>query len=371
MIKESYEMAEGIGIITNTYLDRELIEPLTSGTMTVGGSHTLFAGDTLTGDTAGYWNANIDGITELYDGLTIKIRLMTSYNSTANSLNVNGLGDKLVCYRRNQVLTSHVPSRSEVMLTYRTDAHTGYTPTSSFNAFVKSTTYTDGWILNTQYQDGNNYERYLPSYERFYTHDRLTRYQIVGLTVDGRVEPLTPIASGSYVTGTTKTATTVPLNPYKFYYYTTTTVVNAGAIVGANTLYESIPITSIRYTFNSDFATYKNIYLCGAMNNEGMFVLDNTSTTSWYVQVPKNTASITLTDYFTSGKYYIRLGGMYSSANYFQLSPVHEVYYFNGTNLLPYTYKSENATKVNGYNLQVVTSMPSSPDANTIYILKG
>ena len=107
------------------------------------------------------------------------------------------------------------------------------------------------------------------------------------------------------------------------------------------------------------------------MNNEGMFVLDNTSTTSWYVQVPKNTASITLTDYFTTGKYYVRLGGTYSSANYFQLSPVHEVYYFNGTNLLPYTYKSENSTKINGYNLQVVTSMPSSPDANTIYILKS
>ena len=30
-----------------------------------------------------------------------------------------------------------------------------------------------------------------------------------------------------------------------------------------------------------------------------------------------------------------------------------------------------NSTKVNGYNVQVVTSMPSSPDANTIYILKS
>ena len=32
---------------------------------------------------------------------------------------------------------------------------------------------------------------------------------------------------------------------------------------------------------------------------------------------------------------------------------------------------STNSTKINGYNLQVVTSMPSSPDANTIYILKS
>lgn len=32
---------------------------------------------------------------------------------------------------------------------------------------------------------------------------------------------------------------------------------------------------------------------------------------------------------------------------------------------------STNSTKINGYNLQVVTSMPSSPDASTIYILKG
>ena len=364
-------MAEGIGIITNTYLDRELVAPLTSGTMTVGGSHTIYAGNTLTGDTAGYWHANIDGITELYDGLTIKVRLMTSYNSTANSLNVNGLGDKLVCYRYNSVLTSHVPSRSEVLLTYRTSAHTGYTPTSSFNAFVKNTTYTDGWVLNTQYQDGNNYERYLPNYERFYTSERLTRYQICGIDVDGRVVPLTPIASGSYDTGTTKTCTTKALNPYKFYYYTTTTVVAAGAIVGANCLYEAIPTTSVRFTFNSDFATYKNIYLCGTLNPAGMFVLNNTSTTSWYTQVPKNTGSITLSSYFTAGYYYIRLGATYSSVNYFQLAPTHELYYFDGTNLLPCTSKADNASKVNGYNVQVVTAMPSSPDANTIYILKS
>lgn len=364
-------MADGIGLVTKTYLDRELIEPLTSGTMTVGGSHTIYAGSTLSSDTAGYWHANIDGITELYDGLTVKVRLMTSYNSTANSLNVNGLGDKLVCYRYNSILTSHVPSRSEILLTYREQAHTGYTPTSTFNAFVKNTTYTDGWVLNTQYQDGNNYERYLPNYERFYAKDRLTRYQICGLDVDGRVVPLTPLASGSYDTGTTKTCTTVPLNPYKFYYYTTTSVVSAGAIIGANTLYEAMPITSVRYTFNSDLSTYKNIYLCGTMNANGLFVLKNNSTTSWYVQVPKNTGSLNLSDYFTAGYYYIRLGATYSSANYFQLAPTHELYYYDGTSLLPYTSKAEDATKVNGYNVQVVTSMPASPDANTIYILKN
>jgi hypothetical protein len=48
------------------------------------------------GDTAGTWTVTIPNITEYYDGLTIAIILKTSYNGTFNTLNVNGLGKKLV-----------------------------------------------------------------------------------------------------------------------------------------------------------------------------------------------------------------------------------------------------------------------------------
>ena len=38
--------------------------------------------DTGTSDTAGTWTVSIPNITKLTEGLTIKIRLKTSYNST-------------------------------------------------------------------------------------------------------------------------------------------------------------------------------------------------------------------------------------------------------------------------------------------------
>lgn len=365
---------EGIGLITKTYLNREVVNPITSGTMSAGNSITMFAATTSTADTAGIFTATIPGITEYYDGLTIKLKLSKSYNSTVNTLNINELGPKILLYRRGTVMTSHAPAYSEIMLTYRVDAHTGYTVTSAISAsntsLTSGTTIEDGWILETQYQDGNNYDRYVAAYERRYAGERLTRYQICGLDANGRVIPLTPIASGSYNTGSTKVCTTTLLNPYRFFAYSTTTVIAAGSLIGASALYESYPTTNTLYTFNENIPTYRNVYLVGNIEN-GLLKLDNSSTTSWYLFTPNTSTTWTLNTYFTSGKYYVFLGASYSSANYFQLSPHHEVYYFDGTNLLPYISKSENSTKVNGYNVQVVNSMPASPDANTIYILKS
>ena len=119
-------------------------------------ARTLFSGQTSTSDTAGNWTATIDGITKLYDGLTIVLRLNTSYNSTYNSLNVNGLGSKLVWYRKGSRLTSHVPSGAEVLLVYRTVAGSYTTPSSGSRTDIpRGTTCTDGWILLTNYVDGN------------------------------------------------------------------------------------------------------------------------------------------------------------------------------------------------------------------------
>lgn len=115
-------------------------------------ARTLFAGETSTNDAAGNWTATIDGITKLYDGLTIALRLNSTYNSTYNSLNVNNLGAKIVWYRKNSRLTSHVPNGAEILLTYRTNAGSYTTPSSGSRTDIpKGTTCTDGWILTTTY----------------------------------------------------------------------------------------------------------------------------------------------------------------------------------------------------------------------------
>lgn len=115
-------------------------------------ARTLFAGETSTNDAAGNWTATIDGITKLYDGLTIALRLNSTYNSTYNSLNVNNLGAKIVWYRKNTRLTSHVPNGAEILITYRTNAGSYTTPSSGSRTDIpKGTTCTDGWILTTAY----------------------------------------------------------------------------------------------------------------------------------------------------------------------------------------------------------------------------
>ncbi len=75
-------------------------------------ARTLYAGVTKTNDVSGRWNVDIEGIDALYDGLTILVELSVTYNSTYNTLNVNNLGDKLVWYRNNSRLTSHIPSKA-------------------------------------------------------------------------------------------------------------------------------------------------------------------------------------------------------------------------------------------------------------------
>ncbi len=90
--------------------------------------------DTSTSDTAGTWNVTIPGVTTLSEGLTIKIRLKTSYNSITNTLNLNGLGAKIVYFRYGSKLTSHYAKESVLALTYTTNA-------------VSSGTDTSGWII--------------------------------------------------------------------------------------------------------------------------------------------------------------------------------------------------------------------------------
>lgn len=151
-------MADSVVLITNTYLNREVVNPVTSGTMVAGESkvsRAINAVKTGNGNTNGNYTASISGITEYYDGLTIKVRLETAPHAIANTLNLNSLGARIICYKKNEVFSNQFERYSELMLTYRTDAHSGYTPTSSFGALVANTTYTAGWVVDSSYGQGS------------------------------------------------------------------------------------------------------------------------------------------------------------------------------------------------------------------------
>ena len=103
----------------------------------------IYQGETSTSDSAGTWTVTIDGITELYDGLTVKVRITTGQGSSYSTLNVNDLGANPVWFGYGVPLTSSTPlfENEEVTLTYRTVA-------SASGIDIGGVSYTRGWVLS-------------------------------------------------------------------------------------------------------------------------------------------------------------------------------------------------------------------------------
>lgn len=274
---------------------------------------------TNTTDTNGRWTVTIPNITNLFDGLTIKIRLSTSYNGTYNTLNVNGLGEKLVWYRHNNRMTSHVPMYSELYLTYRTNAGS-YTN--------NSVTYTDGWIMNVSYQDGNTYN--IVNYnENISIGEKIYGYDILIKAKDDKWYPITKKTSDAATSTTTGNSTIDFKIDSDILYYSGTGDVNAGNLSGGN-----LRITSqfaAKNPLYGTFTQYKDIYLVGTIVN-GYLRID--STNYWTHNLPTQ----------DDGKVYVYLGYM-SDANNARLSSNHPIYVYKDGGIKVYSGYSEASNK--------------------------
>ena len=103
----------------------------------------------------------------------------------------------------------------------------------------------------------------------------------------------------------------------------------------------------------SSIPAYKIVYLKGTYDKTtDLFTLyidaNDTAKKSWYTYAPTNTNNIVLSNYFTSGYYYLLVGGTYSSAGYMSLSQVNILYYFDGTNLTPVDMNVQEISQING-----------------------
>lgn len=261
--------------------------------------------------TAGVWAGTIDGLTEYYHGLVVLYRTPAAGASTT-TLNINGLGAKTIYRYSTAKLTTHYTTNAVIPLVYDSTLNGG--------CFIVNADYdsTDTWTLR-------------PYYARYYAGaNAVYRYKLCAEDAFGKIIPLT-LEDG---TGTSKTVQTAGFRPERLFYYGSTGAVSAGAAIGHGLLYSSYSITTCAYAFNSTIATYKHIYLKGTYDKlTGLFTLDNTNATSWYVQVPSNT-SYSMSDYFDGAFQYIYLGTSYSSANYMYLYPTHTIYSFTGTALI-------------------------------------
>ncbi|MGM9968911.1 MAG: hypothetical protein ACI35S_00775, partial [Anaeroplasma sp.] len=234
--------------------------------------------DTGTSDTAGTWTVSIPEITELTEGLSIKIRLKTSYNTSGNTLNVNGLGAKTIYWRYGSKLTSHYAKESVLDLTYTESA-------------ISSGTDTSGWIVENVY-DSTNVQQLRNYYTRFAAKSSLYRYMICFVNQSNE---LIPANGTSNSTATTKTLTTESFDLGKgIYYYNSTSTISAGSLPGTNTLYKQLGLIDLRYSFNTGttLTANKPIYLVVSPQSDGQVKLSSapivqslppSSTPFWFV----------------------------------------------------------------------------------------
>lgn len=218
--------------------------------------------DTGTSDTAGTWTVSIPNITELTEGLTIKIRLKTSYNGTTNTLNLNGLGAKTIYFRYGNKLTSHYAKDSILALTYTTDA-------------ISSGNDRSGWIIENIYDSTNTYQlrKY---YSRYKAKSALYRYMICFINKDDELIPANNVNNS---TATTKTLTTESFMPSKgIYYYNSTTTVAAASYTANATLYQQLGLLDLRYSFNTGttLTANKPVYLVVKPQTDGQVKLAST-----------------------------------------------------------------------------------------------
>ena len=165
----------------------------------------IYQGETSTSDSAGTWTVTIDGITELYDGLTVKVRITTGQGSSYSTLNVNDLGANPIWFGYGVPLTSSTPltSNQEVTLTYRTTA-------SASGITIGGTSYTRGWVmseaLKTTIGDGLKVNNGALGLDYGSVDTATTTKPVTGSAVYNAI-PHTYVKSAS-VSGTTLTLTT-------------------------------------------------------------------------------------------------------------------------------------------------------------------
>lgn len=296
--------------------------------------------------TAGTWTGTDSRITSYYNGLSIIFVPKVAGASGGTTLNLNGLGAKS-CYITAKAtktdLTTHYPAGTPIPMTF----------------------YNDEWRIADYYQSDNNDEAY--KVHMYYTRYRvnptypLHAYCLCAVNVNNQLVPLTKTGG----TGTDKQAVDIAFRPDYIFYYSSSTAVAAGGTIAADTLYYATTHTASTYQFNASVPTYNSMYLVGSYNSTtGLFTLDGTSTTSYYIFVPSTAAGITPSSYFVQGKDYILVGHSTSTAGRWSDFLYRTVYHFDGTNLVPIGMSSSGGSTYTGTAPINITGTVISHDAS-------
>lgn len=284
-----------------------------------------------------------DGITELYDGLTIWFRNDATASASGIKLNLNNLGLKNV-YRsqRNTAVTTDIEANAIHLFVYE----------SANDRWVKMEgTYTGNDNTIGEYggavvAGGGN----------------MARYSLIMQT------QLDPPTFASLVTtsstGTSKAKQTCGFLPNgNVLYQNGDTYAEGGTATGKSSTWTTVSL-DLRYSFNISSTTLpttvigKAIYIKCTMSNGLLYLAD---TTWWATDLPSTQDNF----------YYVYVGQMYSRYQC-TLYPVHPIYYHNGTKIVEYSTNSggtDEKVKQNPYPSGSVID-PDDPDINKFHPLQ-
>lgn len=147
---------------------------------------------TATTDSNGRYTVTIPSVTELYDGMTIKVYLKNP-RSSYNTLKINNLPTKLLWYKSGQVITSHYDKDSILSLTYMTNASTtAYTIPDSTSDIPQGTQVTDGFRVESAYYATtvSDVASKVDTAKMSNALPRLNTCHLFGYTRDGLIVPL-------------------------------------------------------------------------------------------------------------------------------------------------------------------------------------
>ena len=296
----------------------------------------LFFGQVDSTSTSVAFTAQIDGITEYYDGLTIMLKNGVVTSASGFTLNINGLGAK------------HAYSNMSAATAETTLFNINYTMMFTYDS---TRVEGGGWILYRGYNSDNNTIGYqLRTNSMTLPMKSITyRYRLLFTSADG--EHFVP-ANNSTSTNATSSRTVCQdaIDPFgDIRYYGTTASVAANSRPSATNWWQQYGIT-LGYSFNRTGAaltltSWKPVYVKCAPQSDGSAIIDSTTP---YVQDLPTTED---------GKIYIYLGVAYS-ATQVELVPNHPVYWYKDGQIRPYTNAS-GVTSVNGQTGAVTITVPT------------
>ena len=288
-------------------------------------TYGIFRGAVDSTSTATAFTATIDGITELYDGLTISLRNPVITSASGCTLNINNLGAKgLWASQLNAAITIGFPKNGEFLFTY--DA--------TNNRWIKQ--------QGTQTTNYNTIGEYAGSC--IAGPGGMARYSLIMKVDETHWESF--VTSSSTATTKTKNAHGFLINS-PILYQTGSTYTN-GQVADQNGSWVSYSIDT-RYSTNggSFSAVGKPFYIVGYIQNQRFYLAQ----TWWADALPS----------LSSDNIYIYIGQMYSSSAC-TLVPHHPIYKYIGDEWKQVVYADlvGDAATVNGHTVNA--DVPENAD---------